>query len=142
MHFGHAREVKMAFSGIDYLAVIVAAVAGFAFGALWYGVLGKQWMAALGMSDRPKPSPAPFIIAFLCQLVMAWMLAGVVGHLGDVTVGRSLLSALFLWIGFVLTTMLVNHRFQGARWSLTAIDGGHWLGVLLVMGLVIGLFGV
>jgi hypothetical protein len=66
----------------------------------------------------------------------------VVGHLGDVTVGRSLLSALFLWIGFVLTTMLVNHRFQGARWSLTAIDGGHWLGVLLVMGLVIGLFGV
>ena len=67
--------------------------------------------------------------------------AGLLGHLGEVTLGRSLLTAAFIWFGFVLTTMMVNHRFQSARWSLTLIDGGHWLGVLLVMGLVIGLFG-
>jgi hypothetical protein len=132
----------MAFAGINYIAVLVAAIAGFAFGALWYGALGKQWMGALGMAHRPKPSPAPFIIAFVCLLVMAWMLAGVIGHLGEITIERSVISALFLWFGFVLTTMLVNHRFQAARWSLSLIDGGHWLGVLLIMGLVIGLFGI
>ena len=131
----------MAFAGIDYLAVVIAAAAGFAFGALWYTVLGKPWMAAVGFTEKPKPAPGPFIIAALCQLVMAWMLAGVIGHLGEISVGRSLLSALFLWIGFVATTMIVNHRFQSAPWSLTVIDGGHWLGVLLVMGLVIGLLG-
>ncbi len=132
----------MAFAGIDYLAVLVAAVGGFAFGALWYGVLGKQWMAALGMTEQPRPTPAPFVFALVCQLAMAWVLAGLIGHLGEVGVARSLLSALFVWGGFVLTTLIVNHRFQSARWSLTLIDGGHWLGVLLVMGLVIGLFGV
>lgn len=132
----------MTFAGISYLAVVIAAVAGYAFGALWYSVLGKQWMAAVGMTEQPKPTPAPFIIAFLCQLFMAWMLAGAIGHLGEVTVVRSLIAAFFIWAGFVLTTMMVNHRFQSARWSLTLIDGAHWLGVLLIMGLVVGLFGV
>jgi hypothetical protein len=70
------------------------------------------------------------------------MLAGVIGHLGEVSISNSLLTAAAVWGGFVLTTMVVNHRFQGATWSLSVIDGGHWLGVLLIMGLVIGLFGV
>ena len=132
----------MTFAGINYVAVMVATIAGFAFGALWYGLLARQWMAAVGLTEQPKPSPGPFITAFACQLVMAWMLAGVIGHLGEIGVTRSLLSALFVWFGFVVTTMTVNHRFQSARWSLTLIDGAHWLGVLLVMGLVVGLFGV
>ena len=132
----------MQFAGLNYLAVLVAAIAGFGFGAAWYTVLAKPWMAAVGLTEPPKPSPGPFIMAFACQLVMAWVLAGVVGHLGDVTVVRAVVSALFLWLGFVATTMTVNHRFQSASWSLTIIDAGHWLGVLLVMSVIIGLFGV
>ena len=88
---------------------------------------------------RGGPSPAPFLIAFLAQLLMAWTLAGLLGHLGPVTVANALISAFFVWLGFSLTTMIVNHRFQMAPWSLTLIDGGHWLGVLLVEGLVIGM---
>jgi hypothetical protein len=37
--------------------------------------------------------------------------------------------------------MAAAHSFQGARRGLTVIDGIHWLAVLLVQGLVIGLFG-
>ena len=132
----------MTFAGINYLAVAIAAGAGFVFGALWYGLLGKQWIAALGWSEHPKPTAGPFVIAFAAQLVMAWVLAGVVGHLGEVTLMTALISAALVWAGFVLTTQTVNHRFQSASWSLTVIDSGHWLGVLLVMGLVIGLFGI
>ena len=132
----------MEFQGLNYLAIPVAAVAGMAFGALWYGVLfGRPWRAIVGI-DSFQPKPTPMIIAFVAQLVMAWMLAGVVGHLGEVTVMRSMISAAFLWVGFVLTTMIVNHCFQSSPWSLTAIDGGHWLGVLVIMALVIGQFGI
>ncbi len=131
----------MTFAGISYLAVLIAAVAGFAFGALWYNLLGKSWMAAVGMSDHPRPTPALFLIAFAAQLIMAWALAGLIGHLGDITVARSLISGFFVWLGFIATTMTVNHRFQGSRWSLTLIDGGHWLGVVLIMSLVIGFIG-
>ena len=132
----------MVFAGINYLAVAIAAGVGFLFGALWYGLLGKQWMAALGLTEHPKPAPGPFVIAFAAQLVMAWVLAGVVGHFGEVTPMTALTTAGLIWVGFILTTQTVNHRFQSASWSLTLIDSGHWLGVLLVMGLVIGLVGI
>ncbi len=132
----------MQFAGLNYLAVLVAAIAGFGFGAVWYMIFGKPWMAAVGLREQPKPTPGPFVTAFLGQLVMAWVLAGVIGHLGDITLPRSVISAAFVWLGFVATAMTVNHRFQGAPWILTFIDAGHWLGVLVVMGLVIGLFGV
>lgn len=131
----------MAFSTLNYLAVLAAAVAGFIFGALWYTLLGKAWMASLRMTEKPKPKPSIFILTFLCQLFMAWMLAGLIGHVGTPDLRTSMISAAFVWAGFVATTMLVNHRFQGQGWKLTLIDAGHWLGVLLVMGAVFGLFG-
>jgi hypothetical protein len=132
----------MSFMAINTWAVILAAVAGFAFGAVWYGVLGKPWMAALGKSAESfKPASGTFILAFFSQLVMAAMLAGVIGHLGVSDISGSLLAVFLLWLGFVVTTLMVNHRFQQASWSLTIIDAGHWLGVMLAMAVVISLFG-
>jgi Protein of unknown function (DUF1761) len=62
---------------VNYLAVIVAAVAGFLVGWGWYTIFGKTWMDALGRRKEDcKPTPLPFIIAGLASLLMAWMLAG------------------------------------------------------------------
>ena len=131
----------MEFAGINYIAVLAAAVAAFVFGAVWYGVLSKQWMAAVGMTEQPKQDPKLYALTFVCQLVTAYFLAGVMGHIAQVSVKGGIITAAFVWLGFVLTTQIVNHRFQGQKWSLTLIDCGHWLGVLIVMGIVIGLFG-
>jgi hypothetical protein len=40
----------MAFAGINYWAVAVAAIVGYVAGALWYWALGKPWMAAQGFT--------------------------------------------------------------------------------------------
>ena len=133
----------MAFAGMNYAAIVVAAIAGFVAGAVWYGLLGKQWMAALGKSkDEMKPSPGPFITAGVALLLMAYVLAGTIGHLGEVNLRTGVISGAIIWAGFVATTIAVNNAFQGARLSLSLIDAGHWLVVLLLMGGVIGAFGV
>ena len=139
----------MEFAGLNYIAIAVAAIASFAFGSVYYMTLAKRWMAALGKSEEQVRAdggmkPSVFILTAIAQLVMAWVLAGIIGHLGtgQVTPVNGLISGAFVWFGFVLTTQLVNHGYQGARKSLTLIDCGHWLGVLLVQGLIIGLFGV
>ena len=78
----------MAFAGMNYWAVLIAAVAGWITGAVWYRILGKSWMAVLGRkkSETKKMKGvafyAPFVIAFLANVIMAWMLAGIMGHLG------------------------------------------------------------
>ncbi|MEO7223985.1 MAG: DUF1761 domain-containing protein, partial [Devosia sp.] len=84
----------------------------------------------------------PFIIAALMQLIMAYSLALFVPRImGATTITNGLIVAFHVWLGFVVTSMIINHRYQGSKWSLTLIDGGYLLGVLLVQGLVIGLFG-
>jgi hypothetical protein len=137
----------MSFSSLDYWSILIAAVAGFAFGAAWYTALSRQWMAARGLTEaqvkaRTGPSPLPFVVSFIALLIMASMLSGILQHLargGTVMSLRSgLISGFFLWLGFVITTMAVNHAFQGERRALTLIDGGHWLGVLLIQGAILG----
>lgn len=131
----------MSIAGVNLLAVLGAAIGGFVFGSVWYGALAKPWTKAAGLTEPFKARPLTFIITFLCQLVMAMALTGVIFHMGEFSIRRAVISAVLLWAGFIVTTMIVNHRFQLAPWSLTFIDAGHWLGVLLVMGLILGSFG-
>ena len=137
----------MNFAGMNYLAIVIAAVAGFAFGAAYYMSLSKQWLAAVGKTKEDlagKHSATPFIISIVALLVMAWVLAGTLGHLGpgQVTLKNGIISALFLWVGFVATTVAVNNAFGGRKPTLSIIDGIHWLGVLVIQGAIIGAMGV
>jgi hypothetical protein len=55
-----------ALGDLNWLAVIVAALAYFAIGAVWYAppVFGKAWMAAGGMAmpeAGTRPSPAIYL---------------------------------------------------------------------------------
>jgi hypothetical protein len=139
----------MAFAGINYLAIVIAAIVAWLAGAAWYMALGKTWMAALGFTPekmaeaRNQPGAyLPFIYSFVAELVMAWMLAGLLGHLGPLTFRGGVISAAFCWLGFVITVMVVNNGFARRDWRLIFIDGGHWLLVLVLMGAVIGAMGV
>ncbi|MGD9783563.1 MAG: DUF1761 domain-containing protein [Hyphomicrobiaceae bacterium] len=139
----------MNFAGLNAFGVFAAAGASFLFGGVWYGLLANQWMAAADvdfdeMRKRSGHLVTLYVITLLAQIVMALVLAGTMGHLGpgQVTVKNGIISGALMWAGFVMPSLLVNHVFQGARRSLTFIDGGHWLGVLLLQGAIIGWLGV
>jgi len=135
-----------------YVAIVIAAVAAWLAGALWYRALRKSWMAALGpmaddvaASKKAQGAFLPYAYAFAAELVMAWMLAGILLHIAPrvpLTIRSGMISGAFCWFGFVITTMLVNNAFARRDWRLMWIDGGHWLLVLLLMGAVIGAIGL
>lgn len=136
---------------INYWAIFGAAVASYAFGAVWYTVLSGPWIDAQGttkaeLGRRHTIAWLPFAISFVAQVVMAYLLAGVIVHMArsgvGITARSGVISALFLWAGFVMTTMLTNNAFQARRWMLSLIDGAHWLGVLIIQGAVIGAYGI
>jgi hypothetical protein len=131
-----------------YLAILIAAVAAWLAGAAWYMALGKTWMAALGvtaeqMAARKKERGAflPFITCFLAELVMAWMLAGLLQHMTPafaISIKNGAIAGAHCWVAFVITVMLVNNSFARRDWRLLWIDGGHWLLVLVLMGAILG----
>ena len=136
--------------GASLITILVATIASWLFGALWYSALGKQWMAASGLSETDikgengKTDPSPFIISFVLEFIMAYVLAVLLLHTSDgaFSLGSALMAAFILWLGFVFTTQTVNHRYSMKPWSLSVIDGGHWLGVLLVQALVMAVMGL
>lgn len=137
----------MTFAGVNYVAVLAAAVVSFIFGGLWYHLFSGAWLEAARLTEGPRgasgrPSAVPLIVAFIAQVVMAYVLAGTIAHIGIMTPRAGLIAGAFVWAGFVMTSMVVNHSFQGASHILTLIDGGHWLGVLLIQGAIIGWLGV
>ena len=108
----------MTFAGLNYLAILLAALAAFGWGAIYYMTLSKQWLAAVGMTKEQMQSrsAAPFVISFIALVVMSWVLAGTLGHLGpgQVTIKNGIISGLFLWLGFIVTTVFVNNAYPAA----------------------------
>lgn len=139
-------------ASVNYLSVLVATVAAFMLGAIWYGTFSKAWIAAQGKTmESIKQEQAgkvgqmsaflPFLIVFVSNFVMATMLYGIMKHVGPFTVRAGMISAAFCWLGFVLTTIATNYAFQGRKPMLTVIDAGYWLAALLVSGAILGAFG-
>ena len=138
----------MAFLSVNWLAIIIAAAAAWIFGGAYYTALSGPWLAAQGKTlEQCKQEQAaksaiakatPFVLAFIGELVMAWMLYGIVLHINAFTVRGGVIAGALIWLGFVLTTMTVNNAFCGRKPMLTVIDGAAWLGALVIIGAVVG----
>lgn len=132
----------MAFGSIDWIALIGAVVASYAFSAVYYITLGKPWMAAIGKTEaeiKAGASPVAYVVAVIGHTLIAYMLSVLMVTLATGSVAGGLSVALPLWLAFVVSTMTINHRFQQSSWSHTIIDGAHWLGVFAIQAVVIGL---
>jgi hypothetical protein len=137
----------MDYLNVNWLGVILAMIASMALGAAWYMGLSKQWIAATGKTTEQIMAGSggqatPFIWGAAMQLIMAYFLALLTPMiLGEMSVANAVVVGIHLWVGFIMTSMILNHRYQGSRWSLAVIDGGYLLGVVVVQGLVLGLLG-
>jgi hypothetical protein len=121
----------------DALATLVGAVIAFAFGAAYYGALSGAWMRAARIApEESRMSPGLLALAFALVILVS---GGAGWFLATVGIVNSVPSAVAVtaiaWLVFVAAPMAVNHRYQGLPWRLTAIDSGHWLGVLLIASL-------
>ena len=138
----------MAFLSVNWLSILIAAVAAWLFGAVYYTAVSKPWLAAMGktmeqcQAEQAAKSGlakyAPFILAFVGEVIMAWALYGILVHLNTFTLRAGLISGALIWFGFVLTTITVNNAFAGRKATLTAIDSVAWLGALLIIGAIVG----
>lgn len=138
---------------VNFLAVILAAVAQMALGFLWYGPLfGKPWMKMKGFANKSKEETAemqkkmmPYYgVTFVLALVTAYVLAHVMflsqNFFDYSSVVTGLMSGFWMWLGFMLPVQAGAIIFSENRnWKLLSIDTTYQLVALLVMGLVLGL---
>jgi uncharacterized membrane protein len=141
----------MAFASANYLSILIAAVAAWIFGGIYYTVLSKPWLAAQGKTleqckveqagKSGAAKAAPFILVFVGELIMAFVLYGILVHMGTFSLRAGVISGAFCWFGFVLPTVTANNAFCGRKPMLTVLDSGAWLGALVIIGAILGWMG-
>lgn len=129
---------------INYLAVLVAAVAAFAVGGLWYSPLlfAKMWVNAHGYTEEQvkemqKSASKAYAVSFLCQLLIALAIAVLIGYLHLERCVQGLKLAALIWAGFAFPLGLMATMFSEKRMTVFLIDTGYQLVYLLLMGAII-----
>jgi hypothetical protein len=135
-------DASPAFSQINWLAVVVAALAAFPLGALWYGPLfRKPWMAASGTTQQAAENvnmAKVYGTAFLLNLVIATSLALFIGAQAGWSFG--LFAGFMAGLTYVAMALGVIYLFEGRSLTLWAINGGYQVVVFSVMGVILGVW--
>jgi uncharacterized protein DUF1761 len=126
----------------NYPAIVVAAVAYWILGGIWYGVLfNKPWMALEHMTIEQAQSVSPvipYIVSFVLELLIAYSIAQICIWRNANTVGRGASVGVLLWIGFVGPITFMNYMFEMRPKELFAINAFYPLAGLVLMGAILG----
>jgi hypothetical protein len=122
---------------INYLAVVVAAVAAFVASGLWYSpvLFGTLYAQVRGAAPGAM-APGEIGIELLRTLVVAYVFAQLVKLLGVRDWQRGLRLGLLVWIGFPTMILLGSVAHENVPLALAAIHSGDWLVKVLILAVV------
>jgi hypothetical protein len=135
----------MELSNINFLALIVAAIASFGLGALWYSpvLFGKVWQNAVGLTDESLQKAnmavifgSSFVLIFLMDFGLAIILQGHATR--DITAYSGMLYGLLIGLFFIATSYGINMIYQRKSFILWAIDSGYQVLYLGITGAILG----
>jgi hypothetical protein len=130
---------------MNWLAIVLGALAFFAVGAVWYTVLfGKAWLRLVGLSDEQLKSganmPLIFALCFLLELLVVTMLGHLFASLQPSDRAKMMIST-----GFGLTIMSpaigITYLYMRKPLKLFLIDAGHFVVGMAAVGVVFVLLG-
>jgi ABC-type antimicrobial peptide transport system permease subunit len=126
---------------VNWLAILVAAIAKFAIGAVWYAPLfGRQWRELQGIPEGSPPDGMvqAMVVQIVTDLVMAYILVRFIIYYGSADLLSGAFVGVMAWFGFVITIMVGAIFYERRPPMLVAINGGYQLLGLAVMGAILG----
>jgi hypothetical protein len=131
------------FGELNWLAVVVATLAWFAFSAIWYSIppLSKAWANAAKV-DTTGDGP-PLALLFVPTLIGYFVTTVVIGllveGLGVDSLGDGVVLGVVLGVGFGMVGALVNQVYEGKGSSYFLING---VNAVIAYGIVAGILSV
>ncbi len=134
---------------INFIAILVAVVANFILGFIWYTPLfGKAWGKEMGYDPNEKPDNSVMMKGMLFMIIGNFLFAWVLAHnmwawsfvpevknIGPLT--SAINAAIFTWLGFYLPGELGATVWEKKSWKLFSINSGYQLASLLVVAFIL-----
>lgn len=135
---------------INWLAVILAGISGAVISWLWFSryLFRNRWARLAGLTQSRMEQGTPIaaavtgVVSILSAYVLAYVASLIEAHSGDGDLASALGAAFWLWLGMSATSVIVHDAFDQRPVQMTVIAVGERFVTMLVMGLIIGVFGV
>lgn len=131
---------------MEIVNVLTAAVAAYAFGAFWYIYMSKPWVKAAGIpldaAGKPKGdgNPMPFVVGFVCILVVAGMMRHMFIMSGLDTLMDGLVGGFGIGAFLITPWVAMNYTYAARPRALLLIDGLYSVVGSTIIGIVLTLF--
>ena len=131
---------------MNWLAIIIAALANMIIGFLWYGTwaFGRSWMKLSGrtMGEGFPAGPGPlYAMTAVAAVVQAITMAWLIGQTGANSGAAGAIVGLYVGMGLVAAAMFAEVLFAGRHPRLFAITAGYSVLALVFQGMIIGFLG-
>jgi ABC-type thiamin/hydroxymethylpyrimidine transport system permease subunit len=128
---------------LNWVAILVAAIASFLFEALWYSIFLNEWLNGIGrtrewLMANGVPLALQYGVAILCAVVAATILSIIIQASGADTARRGIICGALVWLGFVATSWATEYIFEVRTLQIYAINAGFWLFDLMLVGAIVG----
>lgn len=131
-------------SGVNSLGIVLAALAMWVLGFIWYAVLfSGPWMAGNGYTEAmfegqsPLWMPSGFVISLLLSFGLGW-------HMKQKSITKLKTAALFgLWLSLLIGVPLMMYGYVYSpthSWEVLLIDGSHTVVTFVAACAVLSLF--
>lgn len=128
---------------VNYVAVLVAALAHFAFSSLWYMPLfGKAWAEEMKIPMDSKPAPGAMALSMILMVVGCLLTTNAIANNAEAwwlvmpdssPASFAFIGAFFTWLGFYLPQSLSRLAWENKSKKLFLINTVyHFLALLLV----------
>ena len=127
---------------MEILNVVAAALAAFAFGAVWYMSMSKPWLAASGVTEEQQKSggPMPFVIGLIAMMLVAGMMRHLLAASGVTSIGGGAIAGFGIGAFLITPWVAMNYGFALRKPALTVIDGVNSVVGCTIMGAVLNSF--
>ena len=135
---------------LNWLAIVVAAVASMILGFLWYSPLlfAKAWAREMGydlndkakMDEMRKSAGPAYAGSLAASLLSSFTLALILHGMRAESLHFGMMASFHIWLGFVATVQFTGALFAKQSMKLFAINTGYQLVCYLVMGAILVLW--
>jgi len=137
---------------VSMTAVLIAVVANFISGFIWYTPLfGKAWVKEMGFDPNEKPPTKVMVSGMIAMVIgnflFAWVLANNMAAYNPLTwgfdpspyppMGVAMMAAFFTWMGFYLPVDIGVVTWERKSWKLFFINTGyHFLNLVIAASII------
>ncbi len=130
---------------VNLLAVLVSGIVAMILGGFWYSPLlfGNIWMKGMGFTEadmkeaKKKGMALAYFLNFLAALLTAYVLAHFIQIAGAENMPDALMTAGWIWLGFMVTLTLGSVLWDNKKWSVFFVNIAYQFVQVMAMAAIL-----